>query len=153
MLKTKIYNFITNKPYSYVFIVFLIAGYLISIISANIMHLLNIKSGYQQEPNIIFQFINALILGPLVETFFFQYIIINLLMSTTIKRIYILSISSICFGVLHGIYSVSYLISALFFGFLLSTCYMVFHKHEQYPFLTTFFLHALVNFLGVIKYL
>lgn len=95
-------------------------------------------------------FIGSVIFGPLIETFIFQFLIIEILLSLKLNKNLILLISTILFSLSHN-YNVIYIIAMLFPGLLYSSYYL-FLKVEKRKniFLTIFILHSLSNLIAFI---
>lgn len=98
------------------------------------------------------QIIVASIIGPLLETFIFQYGIIEILSSNKIfkeKKIIIAIISSLLFGISHS-YSYLYMFYAFIIGLFLAYSYFVYKKKGFSAFWIVFIIHCLRNTISTI---
>ncbi|WP_160692258.1 CPBP family intramembrane glutamic endopeptidase [Clostridium sp. C2-6-12] len=98
------------------------------------------------------QIIIGSIIGPLIETFIFQYGIIEILSSTKIfkeKNIIIAVISSLLFGISHS-YSYIYMVYAFIIGLLLAYSYFVYRKKGFSAFWIVFIIHGIRNTISTI---
>ncbi len=96
-------------------------------------------------------FISTIVIAPLVETFFVQYLIIEIIYrnfrGNNIK-LYAILISSIIFGLYHC-YNSFAIFSAFVMGLILSSNYVYFRLRTN-PFFYTVLLHALYNLYAFI---
>ena len=90
----------------------------------------------------------TVIIAPLVETFIFQYLIIEFLFRfKKIKLNIIILVSSLAFGLLHD-YNFIYVLVMCVVGFIYASYYLYLKiKVIKFPFLYICSLHALSNFL------
>lgn len=92
-------------------------------------------------------FILSVIIAPLLETFLFQYLIIEIL--SFFKRIkvnIIIIISSLAFSLIHY-YNFIYILVTLLSGMIYASYYLYLKEEKQKsPFLYVFALHSLYNF-------
>ena len=90
----------------------------------------------------------TVIIAPLIETFIFQYLIIEFLFR--FKKIgvnIIILVSALAFGLAHS-YSFFYVLVICISGFIYASYYLYLKiKNVKFPFLYIFFLHALSNLL------
>ena len=93
-------------------------------------------------------FILTVIIAPLIETFIFQYLIIEFLFRfKKIKVNIIILISVLAFGCSHY-YNLIYVLVMCVVGFIFASYYLYLKiKEIRYPFLYICSLHALCNFL------
>ncbi|MFK7748785.1 MAG: CPBP family glutamic-type intramembrane protease [Kordia sp.] len=92
-------------------------------------------------------FILSVIIGPLIETFLFQYLIIEILyFFKKIKINTIIIISSITFSLIHY-YNLIYILVTFLSGIIYASYYLYLKVEKQKsPFLYIWFLHSLYNF-------
>ena len=93
----------------------------------------------------------TVIIGPLIETFIFQYLIIEfLIIFKKIKVNIIILVSSLAFGCSHY-YNFIYVLVMCVGGFIFASYYLYLKiKEIRFPFLYIFSLHALWNFMAFI---
>lgn len=97
----------------------------------------------------------VIILAPLIETFFIQFIIIELSLRffSNKKYIYFYSIltSALIFGILHQ-YNTAYIIATFILGLWFGTIYVFYKKNKNCnPFLALFTIHLVYNSINLIK--
>jgi membrane protease YdiL (CAAX protease family) len=95
------------------------------------------------------QIVEAVIIGPLIETFIFQKGLYYLLSNSTVlkqRKIVIMVIGAIIFGLLH-FYSLSYVIFNIFTGFLFMFAYII--KLYKNPYWFVVILHGLMNLFAI----
>jgi membrane protease YdiL (CAAX protease family) len=88
-------------------------------------------------------FITIVLLGPLVETYFCQYLFFKYLLRHLSGGVIIL-LSAIVFALLHAYNSV-YVLYAFFSGLLLSLSY--YYRLNSHPFVFAFLIHSVYNLL------
>ena len=90
----------------------------------------------------------TVIIAPLVETFIFQYLIIEFLLRfKKIKVNIIIFVSALAFGLVHD-YNFIYVLVMCITGFIYASYYLYLKiKEVKFPFLYICSLHALSNFL------
>ena len=90
----------------------------------------------------------TVIIAPLIETFIFQYLIIEFLLRfKKIKVNIIIFVSALAFGCTHY-YNFIYVLVMCVIGFVFASYYLYLKiKDIKFPFLYIFSLHALWNFL------
>lgn len=97
------------------------------------------------------QFVLAVIIGPIIETLIFHFVLIELLLYLLKKTIYrnyfVIVISAFLFSMVHY-YSFSYLILSFFVGIIFSSAYIVAVKRGMLPFAIVFLIHSFSNFLS-----
>ena len=93
----------------------------------------------------------AVIIAPLIETFIFQYLIIEFLLRfKKINIITIILVSALAFGLSHN-YDFIYVLVICITGFIYASYYLYLKtKGIKFPFLYICSLHALWNFLSFI---
>jgi membrane protease YdiL (CAAX protease family) len=97
---------------------------------------------------LLFIFILVVILGPLVETFIFQFGVIELfalINKSRFIKVIALFVSSFLFGLSHSS-SLEYIIKGTISGFLFSSCYLLAKERKDIsPFVLVFIVHASSN--------
>ena len=93
----------------------------------------------------------TVIIAPLIETFIFQYLIIEFLFRfKKIKLNIIILVSALAFGLAHN-YNFFYVLVICISGFIYASYYLYLKiKNIKFPFLYISSLHALWNFLALI---
>ena len=93
----------------------------------------------------------TVIIAPLIETFIFQYLIIEFLFRfKKIKLNIIILVSALAFGLVHD-YNFIYVLVMCITGFIFASYYLYLKiKDVKFPFLYTSSLHALSNFIAFI---
>jgi hypothetical protein len=109
-------------------------------------------SNYSSFSEIIFE---VIILAPLIETFFVQFIIIELSLKffSNKKYIYFYSIliSALIFGILHQ-YNTAYIIATFVLGLWFGVIYVFYKKNKKFnPFLALLIIHLVYNSINLIK--
>lgn len=101
---------------------------------------------FQEEISLTEIFILSVIVGPLIETFLFQYIVIELLYSLKkIKTNFIVIISALVFSLIHN-YNLIYIIVTFIAGLIYALYYVYLKKtKKKYPFMYIWMLHTLYN--------
>ena len=114
------------------------------------------KNLFQNLPLFII-FFNKVILAPLLETFIFQFILLELLMNIFKKNKYqhLISIlgSGLAFGLAHytNTHNPVYTIWTVIGGLFLATIYVLSKiRKDVTPFLMVFFSHALINLVSFV---
>jgi membrane protease YdiL (CAAX protease family) len=105
-----------------------------------------IKEGSLSTSKILF----IIILGPFLETLFFQTFFIGFI-KKFIKVKYALLLSAVLFSIAHT-YSIMYLIKMFFIGILLSSAYLVFEFKKVSATYYTFLIHSIRNGLAIVAY-
>lgn len=111
-------------------------------------------NAFVAENNLYVTILMVVILGPLIETFFFQkllFILLNQIKWFSKNKLAIIIIGALLFGLLH-FFSLSYIVFNIFAGIFLMFTYII--RSGKMPYLTTFALHALNNItaLAIIKF-
>lgn len=104
-----------------------------------------------QDP-LISQFLIVVIIGPLIETFIFQYENIKILRRINVLKnndLTVILISALIFGLMH-FYSLSYIIHATLLGILLSYSFVVYESKKVSPFWVVCIIHSLRNLISFI---
>jgi len=99
---------------------------------------------------IYIQILVAVIIGPLIETLIFQkwlYKLLSLIKWLKQRKLLIMIIGALVFGAVH-IYSLLYIVFAVFMGFLFMFAYVA--RIGKNPFWTVFVLHALTNLFVIL---
>ncbi len=112
----------------------------------------NLNEIQQIDPkyNQLTVFITVVIIGPVIETFFFQYLLIKGV--TKIFKWSLLSyqtalVSILAFGLMHT-YNILMVIATIIGGFFLYICYALFELKNKNAFVFTLLLHSIYNFYG-----
>ncbi len=128
--------------------------FLLLVISAHFFHLLGYYflgekadvEYFEKNTSLATIFFISVIIGPLLETFIFQWLIYNIFSwIKKNKKFYIYTISSILFGVVHD-YNIFTVIDALFAGLIFIHFFHINNKNPAKGFMQVFFLHASFNF-------
>ena len=99
-------------------------------------------------------FVSSVIFAPLIETFIFQYCIIELVFKININKKYqtilALLLSSLAFGLIHTYHAV-YFVFALISGIIYATVY-IYMKRTGYmnSFMTVYIMHLAYNLSGFV---
>lgn len=104
---------------------------------------------------LLWKIINGSILTPILETFIFQYTIIEILSSIKIlkeKNIVIVMVSAVLFGISHP-YSYLYIFYAFIIGLLLAYSYLIYKKKKFSAFWVVFWIHCIRNTISTILYM
>ena len=118
-----------------------IMSYLVTLYDSKILET------FQENTPLLEIFILSVIIGPLIETFLFQYFTIELLYSfKKIKPDVIIIISALIFSLIHN-YNTIYILVTFIAG-LIYALYYVYLKEtkKKYPFTYIWMLHTLYNF-------
>ena len=102
--------------------------------------------------NILTKYLVGVILGPLLETFIFQKILLSILKRFSTNEIKNSLIGAILFSATH-FFSVPYLIKTFIVGYILNFSFLNLqktHKISYYPFLIIYVAHALTNLFAFI---
>jgi hypothetical protein len=117
--------------------------------------LTGINAGTQNEPvfeSVEAEFWTAVIVGPLIETFLFQYLIFLILDNFKIGKKWIVLTSALLFALLHN-YSFLRIFYAFGGGILYSYAYWLCQIRKEYPFIIIFLIHAFYNlYVFLVKY-
>ena len=115
-----------------------------------------LSNTFFDEMSLAGKFFLVAIIGPLFETFFFQFLIIESVFYMAIKfnipyrELYAIVISSILFGLSHN-YNTYYVINSFIAGVLLAVVYIVVKERKFLSaFVSVFFIHAFTNIAGFI---
>ena len=145
-MSIKFYSYLAKRHKIITFLViFLIANiyaflasYIINIYNTSILDVFNFKSLHEA-------FILSVLIGPLLETFLFQYLIIEILYKFKINNNLIIWLSAILFALTHN-YNLIYLLAAILPGLLYASYYLYLKKEKKKNiFFTIYLLHALSN--------
>lgn len=113
-------------------------SYIVNIYDPSILDVFNFKSLHEA-------FILSVLIGPLLETFLFQYLIIETLCKFKLNNNLIIWISAILFALTHN-YNLIYLLAAIFPGILYASYYLYLKKENRKNiFFTIYALHSLTN--------
>jgi hypothetical protein len=119
----------------------LLVSYIVTIHNPEILNVFDKKMSLTEI------FILSVIIGPLMETFLFQYLIIEILsFFRRIKVNTIVIISSLAFSLIHY-YNFIYISVTFLSGVIYASYYLYLKTEKQkFPFLYIFSLHSLYNF-------
>ena len=109
-------------------------------------------TNYSSFSEIIFE---VIILAPIIETFFIQFIIIELLLKFFSRKkhihLYSIIISASIFGILHQ-YNIAYVIATFVLGLWFGAIYIFYKKNKKInSFLALFLVHLFYNSINLIK--
>ncbi|CAL2085098.1 conserved membrane hypothetical protein [Tenacibaculum dicentrarchi] len=109
-------------------------------------------TNYSSFLEIIFE---VIILAPLIETFFIQFTIIELLLKFFSRKkqihLYSIIISASFFGILHQ-YNIAYIIATFVLGLWFGSIYIFYKKSKKInSFLALFLVHLVYNSINLIK--
>lgn len=94
------------------------------------------------------EFLLIVLIGPIIETFVFQYFIIkSSLKYINNNKLIAILVSSLLFGLSHY-YSIPYIIKASLAGFLYSMLYFALTEKGKSPFVYIFLVHSFYNLIG-----
>lgn len=107
------------------------------------------------DSSIEYIFFETVILAPLIETFFIQFLLIEFLRvlfnGLSINYLLAVLISGLVFGVIHH-YNTAYMISLTILGWVFGYIYVFYKKNRKiYPFLAVLITHMLYNLTIVLK--
>ena len=95
-------------------------------------------------------FLISVIFGPLIETFIYQFLIIEILSKFKVNTNIIIGISTIIFALSHN-YNIIYILVIIFPGVLYASYYIYLKVEKKHsPFLMIFVLHALSNLVAFV---
>jgi len=111
---------------------------------------INKYSSALEDLPIIIKLIVFSVIAPFIETFIFQFIIIEFLLSFIKKNKYlVILLSGFLFGFAHyfNMYNLIYSIAAMVAGIIFATIYIIAkdRKDIYFPFLLVFGVHAFIN--------
>lgn len=108
-----------------------------------------IDTGLNTENNSLLEiFCLSVLIGPLIETFIFHFLIIEILHKLKVHTNAIIWCSAFAFSLFHN-YNIIYILLILFPGLLYAGYYLYLKKvNHRFPFMMIFMLHALSNFLS-----
>jgi membrane protease YdiL (CAAX protease family) len=144
-------NFL-KSPFKFI-ITFTILSFLITFVTYFLNYLLvtllkttlNNSTGPLENATNLKKAIIACIIAPLLETIFFQWLVIEIMDKKMSARI-VVFISAVLFGLSHFYYPL-YIINTFFVGLILSTGYVLAKAKGLNPILITFGIHSLHNFI------
>lgn len=96
-------------------------------------------------------FFFLIIIGPLIETSIFQYLVIESMLNTKADKLTIVFTSATIFAVTHW-YFWLYTIMAFIVGIILSGLYLTSRRIGISPFFTTFTFHLIYNLIGFVLF-
>ena len=141
------YKYLQQKSYLYQVITFYLLTFLVIELAQPLLLLVDRVVGHNTTgPDEKYLFV-AIILGPILETFVFQYVIFKILSLIKLERnwnLLFLIISASLFGLSHC-YSLVYVLYATITGVVLAFIYYFYRLHTKKAFWTTALIHALVN--------
>lgn len=143
----KIHLFFLKTSFLVLFSIILSIKILWSSVLLRFSKLTGINSGTQND--IIFEsveveFLIAVILAPLVETFLFQYLIFLILDNLKISKKWVILTSALLFALTHN-YSLLRIFHAFGGGILFGYTYWLCQLKYRYPFLVVLLMHASYN--------
>ena len=95
-----------------------------------------------------FSFLLIVIIGPLIETFIFQFLPYVILKHFRIKNLFLrLVLPALFFGLSHY-YSLYYIFIAIFMGLILNYFYLFSIASRHNPIVWVFILHSVYNLIG-----
>lgn len=94
-------------------------------------------------------FIYTVLIGPVLETFIFQFLVIEILVLFKVKHTSIIVISGLLFAVAH-FYNLAYILAIVFPGLLYAWYYLYLKLHKKHAFLSVTLLHACSNLFAFI---
>ncbi|MBC5837853.1 CPBP family glutamic-type intramembrane protease [Flavobacterium muglaense] len=98
------------------------------------------------------KFFSGVFVGPLLETFIFQYLLEKILIFTSKNSYQITVLSAILFGLTHN-YQSFYIFYSFTLGFYFTYLYLILLKLKRKAFLTIFLLHSIHNLLVFLQQL
>ena len=96
-----------------------------------------------KDSSLAAKFVAGSFVAPLVETFLFQYLPIEIL-KKKLSRGYLLIFSSALFGLSH-FYSIPYMLKTFFIGLVLAASYIFWIQQKPHKFIITVAIHSLFN--------
>lgn len=136
----------SNKSFALLFLLTLVVSILNGYLFIWLHNYLGFKadqSGLESLSHTV-KIITVLLVAPLLETWLFQYIPIELTMRYTKRKTLAVAMSAILFACVHC-YNVVYIAMALIGGIILALFYLYSKKQNKSPFLATFLLHFCYN--------
>lgn len=102
------------------------------------------------QESFVTQFIYAVILAPLLETFLFQMCVIKILRKINkLNNSIVVIISALIFGLQH-FYSLEYILNTTIAGIFLAYAFITYEKKKLLPFCVVCIIHSLRNFISLI---
>lgn len=93
-------------------------------------------------------FVLSIIIGPIIETFIFQFLIIEILYKFKLNYYLISLLSALAFGFSHS-YNYFYILVMILLGWLYAIYYIYLKENKKkFPFLVILSLHALSNIIS-----
>ncbi|MBZ9627138.1 CPBP family intramembrane metalloprotease [Psychroflexus sp. CAK1W] len=146
----RIYNKLDRKfKLPIFFVVFILDFIYHSIVSLFItLYDPTILESFEEGTSLIEIFLLSVLIGPLVETFLFQYLIIEILYAfKKIKLEVILIVSALAFSLIHT-YNFIYIIVTFTSGLIYASYYLYLKKFKRrFPFIQVWALHTLYNLI------
>lgn len=125
------------------FLVNFVFSFLI-ILSDQILELkFDFSAGPLKDSSLAAKFVAGSFVAPLVETFLFQYLPIEIL-KKKLSRGYLLIFSSALFGLSH-FYSIPYMLKTFLIGLVLAASYVFWIQQKPHKFIITVSFHSLFN--------
>jgi len=121
----------------------IISSYIINIFDSSITESANLNT------SILGIFIISVIIAPLLETFIFQFLVIELLHTFKLDNTTIIFISAALFALSHY-YNLIYILIIFLPGLIYATYYLYLKHNNKNGFLPVFFLHSLSNLIPFI---
>lgn len=111
-------------------------------------------SNISQDLGLLKKVLYGVLFAPLIETFFFQYLPVELLrLITKNKELFIVNFSGVLFGFAHYFnnHDFFFSIAAFFVGLLFAVVYIFAKKRKDisFPFLLVFSVHSVINLISL----
>ena len=131
-----------------VFVLILLNSYFFILLNELFFHFPNSGNDLENRP-FSEKFLIGVVVAPLLETFFAQYLLIKLLRIKIKNQTYLLLLSSLFFASMHY-YNWLYVLVTFFSGLALNYYYLEIEKISKYSFLLTAMVHSLYNLYGLL---
>ena len=155
-LLNKVNNFFVSLSTFKFIVTITVSMFLCSFILGVILDILGIRfsgtSSYTSQAPLVSQFILAVIISPILETFLFQKCLIKILRKIDILRrnnLMVVIISALIFGSQH-FYDLGYIINTTIIGIFLSYSFVTYENKKISPFYVVCIIHSLKNFISFI---
>jgi hypothetical protein len=154
-INKKIQDYLNNiSDYSYILIMVMFA-WMADVLTGLYANIFNIPfKRLQFDVSPILMFILVGIVGPIIETYLFQVVLIYFLKKVNYlnnNKALLVIVASIIFGVLHN-YSYDYIIFGFLFGMILNYSYLIYKNKTLSSFIIALTIHIIYNILVLLVF-
>ncbi|MGB9680411.1 MAG: type II CAAX prenyl endopeptidase Rce1 family protein [Minisyncoccia bacterium] len=154
-INKKIQDYLNNvSDYSYILIMVMFA-WMADVLTGLYANIFNIPfKRLQFDVSPILMFILVVIVGPIIETYLFQVVLIYFLKKVNYlnnKKALLVIAASIIFGILHN-YSSDYIIFGFLFGVILNYAYLIYKNKTLSSFIIVLSIHIIYNILVLLVF-